>query len=1249
MPGIHFDITGDNSNIVNVVNDTTQRMENMADLMKGLSNSFDFSDAASSMEALKQAIVGNNEVIAEYKNQLEDLAQKQRDAAMAGNAEDVKKYGDEMTTIAGRIQETVAENEQLIDSLNTIRNSMEGANEEMEESEGIMVKLLGGTKNYNDIVSNLPGPLKQAVTGLNGMVKAAKAFIATPLGAVLAALILAYKAVTTWLHKSAEGQQALARISGYLQGVLTALRQIVMNVGKAIYNAFAHPKEAINSLGQAIKNGIIARLEASKGVIVNFGKMLGSALKGNFKEAGEAAKAMADNFQKQFTGKSVEQIKEGAKGFGEQVSKIRETGKAMSELSARENKLHRDRTAWAHEEAELDKQIAEERNKLRMGSQADRAAAAKRMQELVDKKTAKNVELAREEYEIKKQSNALSDSSQEDLDEEERLRARVVQLETQGVTQKGFALRIQDSMNRQMGRASEQMKELVERVNEFNESLGEKSEDVHRDAASLVVSSMREGFEKEMAELALEKEQRMAALDKEHKERLKKIESLQKAEYKARHGGSAAGFKFDENNELVIRENTIYGEQVRNEDARAAQQEKNMLDSRLAKYRDFNTQREELEKQYNDDILYLTNELAKAQMDVMTADAGSAEAIAARKRVEEINAALTEAEKKRTEELFKFDTQHADDIKNIFADASTLTLEQINAAIAKAEELLASGKLSIEQTKDVQKALDKLKGTYKDLSVNGLVKIFGKEGGLSSKFETIQNAWKGMSSEEKWKNISTWSSYMGKGLKEAAKYMRQIAELSGNTRLGETADKLDSVARNFSSAGQGAASGGWIGAIVGGASDILSQTYEAITNIGLQEAIAEKNARDWVNAIEMLGLSINEADFQTVFGAKVIGEGQAQMSKALASLSLYEKKLKDLEGIYNNQEIQQQRRGGAGFFLFGGGSGLASVLTKRETNEWKAYQDAIKKGYSGLQTMLVKTKSQTGWAKLFGIQDQFTTLKDLAPELWGEDGVFSTEAAKRFLAVNTQITDEQRAQIQNLIDLKDGYDEAMKAVDSIISDTFGNLASDLTDIIWDGVMSGSDVWDEFKDKGSAVITSLGKQLVSEMIISEYLEQFRDQMREAYKADNIQETQNQLRNIVSNIWDGMENVVQIGSAVAEDYKNWASGNGFDLTGSASERTGLSQGIATASQDSIDALSGMMTVVQGHTFEIKESLTGFSAQYETLIANTAAMLEHTQGIHVDTTEIKEIQAEIAQLSRSINSNVSTIVDRGVTMRG
>lgn len=477
MPAIHFDITGDNTNIVNTVNDTVSKFKDMAETVRN--------SGVQSFSELGKLIKENEEYIEQETAKLNELAKAFQEAAQAGDMDKVASIGQQMKEQAENIQGVAKETEEY-------KKALGGLNEKAKDNEGIMMKLLGGQENYNNIISQLPDPLQRAVKGLNGMVGAAKAFIATPLGAVLAALILAYKAVTTWLNKSAEGQQALAKISGYMSGVLAGLQQVVMDVGKALYNAFTNPREAIKALWQSLKNDLLGRIQAASGVFVNFGKIIGNAFKGDFKEAGEAAKEMANDWQKVFTGKDVSEIKEGAKALTDRVKGIHEIGVAQSELSARENKLHRDRTAWMNEEAELDKQIAEQRNKMRMGSQSERAAASAKMQELINKRTAREVELAKEEYEIKKASNALTDSSQEDLDEEERLRARVVQLETQGVTQKGFALRIQDSMNRSIARTNQKLAE----TETVEESVIRRLKEIY---SSVQTISMAKAFENMMS------------------------------------------------------------------------------------------------------------------------------------------------------------------------------------------------------------------------------------------------------------------------------------------------------------------------------------------------------------------------------------------------------------------------------------------------------------------------------------------------------------------------------------------------------------------------------------------------------------------------------------------------------------------------------------------------------------------------------------------------------------------------------
>ena len=101
------------------------------------------------------------------------------------------------------------------------------------------------------------------------------------------------------------------------------------------------------------------------------------------------------------------------------------------------------------------------------------------------------------------------------------------------------------------------------------------------------------------------------------------------------------------------------------------------------------------------------------------------------------------------------------------------------------------------------------------------------------------------------------------------------------------------------------------------------------------------------------------------------------------------------------------------------------------------------------------------------------------------DGTFNVEAAQAFLDTNTQISDEQRKQIQNVIDLKNAYDENIAIIDELLASTFGSLGSDITDIIFDSVRNGTDAWEQFREVGSEIIDELGRQMIQELYVQTY--------------------------------------------------------------------------------------------------------------------------------------------------------------------
>ena len=222
---------------------------------------------------------------------------------------------------------------------------------------------------------------------------------------------------------------------------------------------------------------------------------------------------------------------------------------------------------------------------------------------------------------------------------------------------------------------------------------------------------------------------------------------------------------------------------------------------------------------------------------------------------------------------------------------------------------------------------------------------------------------------------------------------------------------------NLQAAGEGAKSGGWIGAIVGGVTNIIQQSVDASAIEEAEQKEFEQNRLDFLNSYELLQLKVSETK------DKVFGSDSTKIA-----IEAYQKAKKALEEY--NEALEKTTAVTASYEYANAG---VSVLTlsqlwaaKELSNETKTLMDSYKKGYTDLQAMAVKTKDRSGWANFWGDQDLYTSLKDLAPQLWDSSGNFDVDAAKAFLDTNTQISDEQRKQIQNVIDLKEAYDDAMQ-------------------------------------------------------------------------------------------------------------------------------------------------------------------------------------------------------------------------------
>lgn len=480
------------------------------------------------------------------------------------------------------------------------------------------------------------------------------------------------------------------------------------------------------------------------------------------------------------------------------------------------------------------------------------------------------------------------------------------------------------------------------------------------------------------------------------------------------------------------------------------------------------------------------------------------------------------------------------------------------------------------------------------------------------------------------KSPAAWMEGIAKATKTAAGYMKEFAEATGNTKLGDMADEMSAFAQNLGAAAEGFEQGGWIGAIVSGVSDMIEQTVSGIMQAKAYAEQLRQTMEEYRRQLTLNRLALKDSDYSSPFGEKSIEKTMDAYKKSKDAIKEYSRYVSE----QMEKPEKEMKRRSIGLQVFVPGLSAGYGVWGEETQKSKAAMRAYLNGYNKLQGMMVKTSSKNGWQKFWGAQDKYTALKDLAPDLWDENGAFNVENATAFLNTSKQLTDEQKKQIQYAIDLKNAYDDAMKAIDEQIENTFGDMASELTDIIYDSVLNGSDAWDAFRQKGSETILQLGKELMQEMLMTEYLETYRKPLQEAYKSDDIKTTQEKIREITKNMYGGLMNLVPMLQESAESWIEWMKNEGFDPTASGAS---LANGIKSITEDTANLLASYINAIRSDVSQIRSMQAGMQASLSSLLealpksptlGDYLARIEaHTANMSVSTTEIlKQLRSVI-----------------------
>lgn len=159
----------------------------------------------------------------------------------------------EMTKARNDANLSTVEGRATVQSLN---QAIDANNAKIKSNIDSLTKQRMNVGNYKkDIQDAIPaldqftGGAVSAGQGIMTMTKQALAFIATPLGAVIAAVGLAVAALTAYFKGSEEGQDRLAKITAVLNVGMNQLMVAFETVGEAVYNAVTGVGSMTDKLG----------------------------------------------------------------------------------------------------------------------------------------------------------------------------------------------------------------------------------------------------------------------------------------------------------------------------------------------------------------------------------------------------------------------------------------------------------------------------------------------------------------------------------------------------------------------------------------------------------------------------------------------------------------------------------------------------------------------------------------------------------------------------------------------------------------------------------------------------------------------------------------------------------------------------------------------------------------------------------------------------------------------------------------
>lgn len=516
------------------------------------------------ISVLQEAIREKNEetFIGRFRNQISDFGQKISDFGQSIKDKITQPFDELKSKVSGS---SIGQrfSEEFAQAKSGLSDFKEGIINVMTANG----KLQGEIGKVGEAFKALGIPVTGSLTAIKSVTKALWGMCATPVGAVIAAIALAFKAVHTWMTKSAEGQKVYTKLMAYFGSLAKSITDIVIIFGEYLYKCFTKPNAPLRDFG----NNFVKTFKTAVKAAVNLIGGLGTTIKGvlnmdwdtftaglkktwdGIKGAGEtvidvfktqvsgvigATKTIYDAFTNEDLSKKLGAAFNGILTKAEQAASL--AGKIQeTQIAINKNK---------ETQLKLDGKIAEVRNKIYTLQGKEKIAAIEEAKALVKQKYDFQIKQQQQLVELHEKQAKLHTQSLKDIAAERELRMQVLRTQVQQNSEQRMLIRQEEAAKRSLANKSKtDAKKDATQQKQINSAEGKLDDVIYKNAyerakawqsleqevTDAKIKAMKEGEEKVIAERKRELSKEIEQIEERKNAAIKAERDRQKAEFDA--------------------------------------------------------------------------------------------------------------------------------------------------------------------------------------------------------------------------------------------------------------------------------------------------------------------------------------------------------------------------------------------------------------------------------------------------------------------------------------------------------------------------------------------------------------------------------------------------------------------------------------------------------------------------------------------------------------------------------------------